>query len=380
MLTLSQFEFYLPPELIAQTPANPRDQSRLLVLNSQTGETSDKIFADLPDLLSADDVIVRNNTKVFPARLFGTKKTGGKCEVLLLKCLTRSATHEDWECLTRPGVKVGQKVYFTDSAELALEAICLEASGFVRIMRFSLGGPSFLQAVEKIGTTPIPPDIHWSDDDELALREIYQTTYAKIVGSAAAPTAGLHFTPELDEKLRQKGVEILEVTLHVGLGTFANLDEEELRTQQLHSEWFELSQQTAQKINEARSKGKNIVAVGTTTTRVLETCALRSSQAQLQQAGEAAGTKRILLSAQSGETRLMIAPPFKFQVVDKLITNFHYPGSSLLTLVSAIATIPNTTHEFSDFVHSSVGRAYLAAIEKKYRFYSFGDSMLIQRG
>ncbi len=375
MLTLSQFTYHLPVELIAQTPAQPRDSSRLLVLDSLTGEMSHHHFSDLPRFLSQNDVIVRNNTKVIPARLLGVKKTGGRCELLLIKCLDRTAHSERWECLTRPGVKLGQTIELKDTqGQTLMTATCSQQDGYVREMEFSLGGPAFLQTIDTVGKTPIPPDIHWTDGDELRLRELYQTTYAKIKGSAAAPTAGLHFTPELDEKLRAQGVEILEVTLHVGLGTFANLSEDELESQQLHSECYELTAEVADKINQAKAAGKRIIAVGTTSCRVLETCAMSS----ISNTGVESGKQ--LLKAQSGETTLMISPPFSFQIVDALITNFHYPGSSLLTLVSALTTTPNTPHCFVDFGHTTVGTAYLEAIDRKYRFYSFGDSMLIQRG
>lgn len=357
MFSIDQFNYDLPSELIAQTPAEPRDSSRLLVLHRTTGTISHHHFYDLPSFLGANDVLVRNNTKVIPARIFGRKATGGACEILLLQQQRFTSTGTVWECLTKPGLKLGQVISFAHSS---LTATCVEITGYTRILEFNQNKEAFFSSLETLGHTPLPPYIHWSEGDEMHLRQLYQTTFAKVAGSAAAPTAGLHFTPDLDEKLRAQGVQIEEVTLHVGLGTFLPLQLEQLHSGQLHHEWFEVSSATAARLNKAKKAGKRIISVGTTSTRTLESCAQNGA-----------------LVAQAGETTLFIQPGFKFQCVDAQITNFHLPKSSLLLLVSAFASRPNTVHEFMDFAHSSVGRAYQEAIKKEYRFFSFGDGMLI---
>jgi S-adenosylmethionine:tRNA ribosyltransferase-isomerase len=358
MWKIDQFDYSLPPEQIAQTPANPRDSSRLLVLNRQTGEISHKHFFDLPSLLTDNDVIVRNNTKVIPARVYGKKDTGGACEILLLHQQQLTARGTVWECMTKPGLKVGQTISFPESD---LEATCTEITGYTRILEFNQNKESFYVSLEKIGHTPIPPYIHWANNDEATLRQLYQTTFAKVSGSAAAPTAGLHFTPELDEQLRAKGVQIEEVTLHVGLGTFLPVQDEQIQAGQLHHEWYEVKTETAQRLNQAKKDGKRIIAVGTTTSRTLESCATQTN----------------LLEAKSGETTLFIQPGYQFKFVDALLTNFHLPKSSLLMLISALVSAPNTDHNFQNFAHSFVGKAYLSAVQEKYRFFSFGDAMFI---
>ncbi len=359
MFSLDHFNYSLPQENIAHSPAHPRDTSKLLVLSRSTGEIQHKHFYDLPDLLTANDVLVRNNTKVLPARIFGTKPTGGKCEILLIRQLEHGTNTCSWECMTKPGLKIGQTVSFEGSD---VQATCMEITDFTRTLEFNQPIQEFYISLDKIGHTPIPPYIRWDIHDEKELREIYQTTYAKITGSVAAPTAGLHFTPEIDEKLKQKGVQIEEVTLHVGLGTFLPLQDEQLKTGKLHHEFYEVTPKVAERLNEAKKQGKRIISVGTTTTRVLETCANENGE----------------LIPGSGDTDLMIQPGDTFKFIQAMITNFHLPKSSLLMLVSAFVSIPNTTHEFTTFEHTTVGKAYAEAIANSYRFYSFGDAMLIQ--
>ncbi len=383
MHTLADIEFHLPPDRIAHSPVHPRDHSRLLRLKRDSGEITHHHFYSLLDLLTDQDVIVRNNTKVMPARIFGQKVTsgsspavrqaslggsspavrqaslGGKCELLLVRQLAISASTTTWECLTKPGLKLGHVIHFPSSNMIAT---CTEITEYTRKMEFSFSVNDFFTEIEKIGLTPIPPYIKWSSGDEAALRQLYQTTYAKVMGSVAAPTAGLHFTPELDEKLRNKGVQIEEVTLHVGLGTFLPLQDSQLQAGKLHPESYSVRPEVAQRLNSAKNAGKKILSVGTTTTRVLETCA----------------NERGLISPGEGQTELFIQPGDRFRFVDKLITNFHLPKSSLLFLVSAFVSRPNTDQEFHSFIDSSVGKAYLEAIQHEYRFYSFGDAMLIE--
>ncbi len=359
MFSVQQFDYSLPPEYIAQEPLAQRDASKLLVLERQTREMRDLHFFDLVDVLSANDVLVRNNTKVIPARLLGQKSTGGNVEILLLTQSKGGLQTTVWECLTKPGLKNGQKIFF---AHADLTATCIQVNEFTRLIEFSTNQQKFFSEIEKIGHTPIPPYIRWNKDDEQKLRRVYQTTYAKFAGSVAAPTAGLHFTPQLDEKLQAKGVDIVEVTLHVGAGTFLPVREEQLASGTLHHEVFEVSKDAAEKLNLAKRNGKRIISVGTTTTRVLETVA------------EKDGT----VHPSSGETTLFIQPGYRFRFVDALVTNFHLPQSSLLFLVSAFTTAPNAGDKsFTDFQHSLIGQSYQHAIASHYRFYSFGDAMLI---
>ncbi len=361
MLHIDQFWYSLPPERIAQSPVTPRDHSRLLRLKRDNGEITHHIFADLAELLQPGDLLVRNNTKVVPARLYGTKTTGGKAELLLVKRLSSGSAAERWEALTKPGLKQGQVVHFAGSE---LTATCVELQGYTRIIEFNLSGSDLFEALNQVGHTPIPPYIGgWSDDDEPELRQLYQTTFAKHQGSAAAPTAGLHFTKTVDAALAARGVEIAEVTLHVGLGTFLRVKTDDITQHRMHSENFVLTAETAEQINQARAAGRRVISVGTTTTRVLESCW-----------DEATGQ----LVAQSGETKIFIYPPRRFNVVQALITNFHEPRSTLLMLVSAFTTTPNAPHEFVDFAHTPVGQAYEVAKQESYRFLSFGDAMLIE--
>lgn len=360
MLSPQDFRYNLPPELIAQTPAPQRDHSRLLVVDRSTGSLSHHHFYELPSLLRPTDVIVRNNTKVMPARIWGQKTSGGKVEILLNRLLSaKSNTAESsptWECLTKPGLKLDQIISFPGSD---LSATCIAAHDYTRTLEFNVPLARFWQMLDQIGQTPLPPYI--APPDGKTYRQRYQTTFAQTVGSAAAPTAGLHFTPQLDEQLRQKGIDIHEVTLHVGLGTFLPVKSENIATHQLHHEWFELSSEVAQALNTAKRAGRRIIAVGTTTTRVLETCA-----------------QDHLLRPTTGTTNIFIYPPYQFKFIDGLITNFHLPESSLLMLVAALVTTPNTTQPFTTFANSMIGTAYQVAMAERYRFFSFGDVMLIE--
>jgi S-adenosylmethionine:tRNA ribosyltransferase-isomerase len=322
------YHFDLPLELIAQSPASPRDSSRLMVINKTTGELSHHIFRELPQFLKPTDVLVFNNTRVFPARLHGQKSTGGYVEILLLKNIKNSL----WEVISHPGIKAGQVLNFPRGVTAAV----------IDPHHVTLANSQFLPA---IGFTPLPPYIH-STATEKDLRRQYQTVYAKHSGSAAAPTAGLHFTQKLLSTLPQPKEYL---TLHVGLGTFKPPTSEQITLNRLHSEYFELNSDVAARLNSYKKSGRRIIAVGTTTTRVLESCSSPSGY----------------LTSQTGETDIFIKPPYKFKFVDGLITNFHIPGSSLLMLVSAFAS-PEIIH-----------RAYQIAIDQKYRFYSFGDATLI---
>lgn len=385
MLTLDQFDYHLPKERIAHEPMQPRDHSRLLTLNRQTGEIHHHHFYDLPKLLNPNTVIVRNNTKVIPARLFGTKTSGGQVELLLTKRLgviSKDHLHETWEVISKPGLKPNQVVTFPNSK---LTATCTEITGFTRTLEFSLYGQDLFNELLAIGHTPIPPYIPaWDPGDEPELRQRYQTTFAKHQGSAAAPTAGLHFTPELDQALLDKGVQIEEVTLHVGLGTFLRVKTDDITDHTMHQEWFNLDDQVAERLNQAKNAGAKILAVGTTTTRVLESCATgeesitNSQNTNLNPSAPLTSTySQKLLVPQTGQTQLYVYPPRAFNFVDQLITNFHEPKSTLLMLVSAFVSEPNTNHPFTSFVESSVGQAYQTALAKKYRLLSFGDGMFI---
>lgn len=333
------YDYYLPPEQIANAPASPRDSSRLLVLDKRTGNIDHHIFRELPDLLKPTDVLVFNQTKVFPARLFGTKTTGGKVEVLLIKKISPNT----WQALSKPGLKNGQIANF--SPEVSCEVITQNSDATV-VLRFNNLTDEQLNA---LGHMPLPPYIH-SNQSESKLKEEYQTVYAKAVGSAAAPTAGLHFTQKLLSDLHKKGIQTEFVTLHVGLGTFKPLTEENLRSGKLHSETFELDTPTAVKLNHAKAEGRRIIAVGTTTTRVLETCSSLNG----------------VLIPQKGDTDIFIHPPYHFKFIDGIVTNFHLPQTSLMMLVSSLVADPKF-----------ILNAYQTAIKEKYRFYSFGDAMLI---
>ena len=335
------FDYYLPEELIAQEPVEPRDASRLLVLHRQTGELEHRVFRDIAEYLEPSDVLVINDTKVMPARLFGLKKdTGAKVEVLLLKRISQ----DKWEVLVRPGRRVppGTCLEFGEGRLIAKVNDATPAGG--RIIEFGYDGV-FEAILDELGQMPLPPYIH----KELADKERYQTVYAREEGSAAAPTAGLHFTPTLLGRIANQGVTICPITLHVGLGTFRPVKVDDVAEHKMHAEYYSISQDTATSIERARQTGGRVVAVGTTTTRTLE--------AVVQTHGK--------LVAGSGWTDIFIYPGFRFQVVDALITNFHLPRSTLLMLVSALAG------------RDQIFKTYQEAIEKQYRFFSFGDAMLI---
>jgi S-adenosylmethionine:tRNA ribosyltransferase-isomerase len=370
-LLLSQFHYDLNAKYIAQFPVTPRDSSKLLTLDRNTQELAHWQFSDLPQLLQPGDLIVRNNTKVLPARLFGIKTTGGKVEVLLNRPLAVTNSSDEasttWECLTKPGLKVGQQVVFGATnnsaslpAQLQAECIGIGTDGYSRTLRFTPGGTQFFSLLDKVGKIPFPPYVTAEHHTE-ALKEQYQTTYATQKGSVAAPTAGLHFTRELDSALLAKGVTFAEVTLHVGMGTFLPVKTAKLSEHHMHAESFELSKKNADCINEAKQQGRRILAVGTTTIRVLESCSNESG----------------IVQEKTGETDIFIYPPYRYKIIDGIITNYHLPESTLLMLVSAFVSQPNTTHSFKDFLITSVGSAYQTALKNNYRFYSFGDAMLI---
>lgn len=337
------FDYYLPENLIAQTPINKRDESKLMVLNKETGTIEHRHFADIIDYLTPNDVLVLNDTKVMPARLIGQKEdTNGHIELLLLK----NTQNNIYECLCKPAkrVKIGTIVNFGDGI---LKAKCIEVKEEgIREFEFLYDG-IFYEILDKLGEMPLPPYIH----KKLKDKNRYQTVYAKNIGSAAAPTAGLHFTQELLEKLKNKGITICYVTLHVGLGTFRPVNVEDVTTHKMHSEFYTINEETAKILNQAKKEGKNIVSVGTTTTRVLETVI---NQYQT-------------FKACSGYTSIFIYPGYQFKAVDSLITNFHLPKSTLIMLVSAFCS------------KEIIMNAYSEAIKNSYRFFSFGDSMFIKK-
>lgn len=341
MLKTSDFYFDLPEELIAQTPLEKRDNSRLLTLNKETGETRHLHFYDLPQLLRPGDCLVLNDSRVLPARLIGHRLPGGgACEVLLLV----DRGDKTWECLVRPGKKmrVGAQLSF-GNGELTAEVVG-EVEGGNRLVRFQYEG-IFLEVLERLGKMPLPPYIK----AELQDPERYQTVYSREIGSAAAPTAGLHFTKELLEKIQNMGVKLCYVTLHVGLGTFRPVKEENITDHDMHSEYCMISQETADQINQTKRQGGRVICVGTTSCRTIESWAQED------------GT----LKESAGWTNIFIYPGYRFKVLDGLITNFHLPESTLIMLVSALAG------------REHVLAAYQEAVEQKYRFFSFGDAMFI---
>ncbi len=336
----SDFDYELPPELIAQTPLERRDGSRLMTLDKATGEVGHRHFYQLPSLLKAGDCLVLNDSRVLPARLIGHRESGGAAEVLLLT----DKGDKTWECLVRPGRKLreGAKVVFGDGA-LTAEITKVLPDGN-RLVRFEYEG-IFLEVLERLGKMPLPPYIK----EELHDRERYQTVYSKEVGSAAAPTAGLHFTRELLKQVEDMGVRVCYVTLHVGLGTFRPVAEENLEEHDMHSEFCVIPQETADIINQTKASGGRVICVGTTSCRTLESWA-----------GED-GT----MKASSGWTNIYIYPGYRFKVMDALVTNFHLPQSTLIMLVSALAG------------RERVLAAYEEAVKERYRFFSFGDAMFI---
>lgn len=349
-MNLQDLEYVLPKNLIANSPIVPRDHSRLMVINRSTGELKHKHFYDLVDIVRPTDVLVFNNTKVLPVRLLGKKETGGKVEVIFLKNLGENL----WEILGKSLPPVNHKIIFAN-----FYAKVIKKSFNIAIIDIATNGKKLVDILVTDGFTPIPPYIN-PNISERELRAKYQTIYAKTPGSAAAPTAGFHFTPALLAKLAEKKVQMEYVALHVGLGTFAPIKDNNLKNHKMHSEWFNLDKETAYRLNKAKKAGKRIIAVGTTSTRVLETCSVNG-----------------LLKPKTGETDIFIYPPYKFRFVDCLITNFHLPHSTLLALISAFTSYPNTKKEFQNFKTSFIGKAYEVAIKEKYRFYSFGDAMII---
>lgn len=341
-MTTKDFYYELPQELIAQTPLEDRTASRLMVVNRTSGEIEHKHFYDIVDRLREGDCLVMNNTRVIPARLYGTKEgSGGKIEFLLLKRLEL----DKWEVILRPGKKAKPGSRFEFGGGLLRAEVLEIIEDGNRIVRFEYDGV-WEEILDKLGEMPLPPYIK----EKLTDRERYQTVYSKIEGSAAAPTAGLHFTKELLEKIKAKGVELAYLTLHVGLGTFRPVSVENVEDHLMHTEYYQISAETAEKINRARKNGGRIIAVGTTSVRTLETVADDDGS----------------LRAASGETSIFIYPGYKFKAVDCLITNFHLPESTLMMLVSAFST--------KDIIFN----AYKTAVAEKYRFFSFGDAMYIE--
>ena len=341
-MKVSDFDYYLPEELIAQTPLEKRDTSRLLVLDKETGNVEHKHFYDIIDYLEKGDTLVLNDTKVLPARLIGTKEeTNAAIEILLLK----NIKDDEWECLVKPArrIKVGTVVSF-GNGELKAECTKIFDEG-IRHFKLIYKG-ILLEILEKLGTMPLPPYIH----EQLKDQDRYQTVYAKEVGSAAAPTAGLHFTKELLDKIEKKGINIAYITLHVGLGTFRPVSVENIEDHEMHSEFYTMSKEVAKTLNETRKNGKRIISVGTTSTRTIETIMNLYNE----------------FKPCSGWTNIFIYPGYKFKRIDALITNFHLPKSTLVMLVSTLAGRENILN------------AYKIAVDEKYRFFSFGDAMFIK--
>lgn len=335
------FDYELPEELIAQTPIEKRDTSKMMVLNKETGEVEHRVFSDIIEYLNPGDVLVVNDTKVMPARLYGIKEdTGAVIEVLMLK----EREKDSWECLTKPAkrVKIGTVINFGD--KLFLECTGIGEEG-IRHFKFKYTG-IFYEILDQLGEMPLPPYIHEKLDD----KDRYQTVYAKNIGSAAAPTAGLHFTDSLLKQIKDKGIEVVSVTLHVGLGTFRPVAVEDVTKHKMHSEYYMMDKKTADVLNKAKGEKRRIISVGTTSTRTLETI--------INLYGE--------FKECSGWTEIFIYPGYEFKAIDALITNFHLPKSTLVMLVSALAG--------KEYVLG----AYKQAVESKYRFFSFGDSMFIK--
>jgi S-adenosylmethionine:tRNA ribosyltransferase-isomerase len=340
-MKLSEFYYDLPEELIAQHPIDKRDESRLLVLDRKTGKIEHKVFKDILDYLTPNDCLVINNTRVIPARIYGTKEgTQSKIEILLLKDMG----DKNWEVLVKPGKKcpIGARINFDNL--LVAEVIEILEDGN-RIVKLEYNG-ILNEILDKVGVMPLPPYIH----EELKEKERYQTVYSKYEGSSAAPTAGLHFTNELLHKIEDKGIKIARVLLHVGLGTFRPVKEENIEDHKMHSEYYEIGQEACDIINNTKKNGGKVFCVGTTSCRTIESVADDNG----------------FLIPQKGNTDIFIYPGYKFKVLDNLITNFHLPESTLLMLISALSS------------RELIMKAYSEAIEKKYRFFSFGDAMLIK--
>lgn len=340
-MDINLFDFYLPEELIAQKPVQKRDESRLLAVNLKDHTYEDKHFFDITNYLKPGDVLVRNNTKVIPARLLGIKeKTGAHCELLLLKQIEG----DNWECLTRPAksLKVGARVDFGDG-KLIAECIEEREEG-LRVFKFIYDG-IFLEVLDALGKMPLPPYIR----EQLCTNDRYQTVYAKFEGSAAAPTAGFHFTEELFDKIKKMGVEVVDITLHIGLGTFRPVKVTDTKDHVMHSEVYEISEEAAAKLNKAKAENRRIIAIGTTSVRTLE----------------ANYTKYNTFKPTKEATNIFIQPGYQYKTVKAIITNFHLPKSTLIMLVSAFAGREFTLE------------LYKHAVEEKYRFFSFGDSMIL---
>ena len=336
------FWYDLPKEYIAQQPVSPRDAARLMVLDRSSDRIEHKIFHDLPDLLEPGDLLVGNNSKVLPARIVGVKQpTGAVCELLLL----RQVKGDQWECLAKPGKRMqpGTQVRFGDGTLNAVVDETLEDGN--KLVTFYYDTETLYEKLDEFGKMPLPPYITQQLEDQSQ----YQTVYAKELGSAAAPTAGLHFTPQLMEALRAKGVEFAEVTLHVGLGTFRPVQEDEITDHKMHSEWYCIDEETANKIQAAKAAGRRVIAVGTTSCRTLEAVAAKYGE----------------IRPCSGNTEIFLYPGVSLRCIDGLITNFHLPESTLIMLVSAF------------YGYEKTMEAYRVAVEEKYRFFSFGDAMLI---
>ena len=337
----SDFDYYLPEELIAQTPIEPRDHSRLLVYNRSEDKVYHKKFYEIKEFLRAGDLLVRNNTRVLPARMYAYTTNGGKVEILLLKRFNLT----EWEVLVKPGKKAKPGVELTISNELKLTVLStIEESGSRRV-NFEYDGV-FEDIISRIGEMPLPPYI----TEKLKDKERYQTVYAKVDGSAAAPTAGLHFTDNLINDIKNMGVEIADVLLHVGLGTFRPVKADDISEHHMHSEYYEISEESAEKINRAKREGRRIIAVGTTSVRTLES----------------ASDENGFVKPTKANTEIFIYPSYKFKCVDALITNFHLPKSTLVMLVSALSS------------REKILELYNTAVSEKYRFFSFGDSMFIE--
>lgn len=336
----SDFDYYLPEELIAQTPVYPRDSSRLLVYDRENDSVYHKHFYDIKEFLKKGDVLVRNNTKVLPARMFAYTLNGGKVEVLLLKRLSLT----DWEVLVKPGKKAKPGAKLTISNELSLEVLSTVEEAGSRIVRFIFDGV-FEDIISRVGEMPLPPYI----TEKLKDQKRYQTVYATHDGSAAAPTAGLHFTEDLLKEIADMGVEIVDVLLHVGLGTFRPVKVDDVSSHHMHSEYYEISEQAAERINLAKKEGRRIIAVGTTSVRTLESAADENG----------------FVKPCKENTEIFIYPPYKFKCVDSLITNFHLPKSTLVMLVSSFSSREKTLE------------LYQTAVKEGYRFFSFGDACMI---
>ena len=339
LLLRSSYYYDLPENLIAQFPIEPRDSSRLLVFNRKEKKINHKVFHDIADYLKDGDILVVNNTRVLPARLFGYKDTGAKIEILLQKRLNLT----DWEVVSKPAKRLSEGTIITFNENFACKVFEKGEYGSCKV-KFIFEGV-FEQRLSEVGQVPLPPYIH----EKLKEKERYQTVYSRVEGSSAAPTAGLHFTPELLDKIKNKGVKIVEVLLHVGLGTFRPVKEDNILNHEMHSEYIEMTEENAKILNQAKFNGQRIIAVGTTSVRVLESCANEN--------GEIVPQKR--------ETQIFIYPSYKFKAVDALITNFHLPESTLIMLVSAFAGYDQTMNLYNE------------AVKEKYRFFSFGDSMFI---